>query len=169
MSSDDTGGTVLQGGIVVRKLLDNILSLAFAGYMILLIYFLFFSEEYGRTVHYTEYQYNLKLFHEISRYIKYREVVGMEYFLINIVGNVVVFMPFGFFVPSLKNWSFMRVVLTGFLFSLAVETAQLVTKVGTFDVDDLFLNTIGVTLGCIMFYFCRKIFRAVRKKKGRER
>ena len=25
------------------------------------------------------------------------------------------------------------------------------------------------TLGCIMFYFCRKIFRAVRKKKGRER
>lgn len=26
MSSDDTGGTVLQGGIVVRKLLDNILS-----------------------------------------------------------------------------------------------------------------------------------------------
>ena len=53
MSSDDTDGTVLQGGIVVRKLLDNILSLAFAGYMILLIYFLFFSEEYGRTVHYT--------------------------------------------------------------------------------------------------------------------
>ena len=47
MSSDDTGRTVLQGGIVVRKLLDNILSLAFAGYMILLIYFLFFSEEYG--------------------------------------------------------------------------------------------------------------------------
>ena len=85
MSSDDTGGTVLQGGIVVRKLLDNILSLAFAGYMILLIYFLFFSEEYGRTVHYTEYQYNLKLFHEIYLYIKYREVVGMEYFMINIV------------------------------------------------------------------------------------
>ncbi len=93
----------------------------------------------------------------------------MEYFLINIVGNVVVFMPFGFFVPSLKNWSFVRVVLTGFLFSLAVETVQLVTKVGTFDVDDLFLNTIGVALGCILFCFCRKIVRAVRKKKGRER
>ena len=93
----------------------------------------------------------------------------MEYFLINIVGNVVVFMPFGFFVPSLKKWSFVRVVLTGFLFSLAVETVQLVTKVGTFDVDDLFLNTIGVTLGCIMFCFCRKIVRVVKKKKGRER
>ena len=70
MSSDDTDGTVLQGGIVVRKLLDNILSLAFAGYMILLIYFLFFSEEYGRTVHYTEYQYNLKVFHEISHLLR---------------------------------------------------------------------------------------------------
>lgn len=153
----------------MRKLLDNILSLAFVGYMILLIYFLFFSEEYGRTVHYTEYQYNLKLFHEISRYIKYREVVGMEYFLINIVGNVVVFMPFGFFVPGLKRCSFFCVMLTGFFFSLAVETVQLLTKVGTFDVDDLFLNTMGVTFGGILFYFCRKIFRKFRKRKGEKR
>ncbi|MGN1205931.1 MAG: VanZ family protein [Eubacterium sp.] len=150
----------------MRKLLDNLMSLAFAGYMILLIYFLFFSEEYGRTVHYTEYQYNLVLFHEISRYIKYREIVGIEYFLINIVGNIVVFMPFGFFVPNLKKWDFLRVVIAGFFFSLAVETVQLVTKVGTFDVDDLLLNTIGVMLGCICYCFCRKIYRVIRKKKG---
>ena len=160
MSSDDTDGTVLQGGIVVRKLLDNILSLAFAGYMILLIYFLFFSEEYGRTVHYTEYQYNLKLFHEISRYIKYREVVGMEYFLINIVGNVVVFMPFGFFLPVIwertRHW-YVTVILS-FSMSLFVETMQLVEKVGSFDVDDLLMNTIGGFVGYIIFTLARGVW-----------
>ena len=142
---------------------------AFLIYIVALIYFVFFAEMLGRADVPVNYRYNLVPFKEIKRFIIYYRQIGINAVILNLAGNVVAFMPFGFFVPSLKNWSFMRVVLTGFLFSLAVETVQLVTKVGTFDVDDLFLNTIGVTLGCIMFYFCRKIFRAVRKKKGRER
>jgi glycopeptide antibiotics resistance protein len=139
--------------------------------MILLIYFLFFSEEYGRTVKYTDYQYNLTLFRELSRYIKYRDVVGIDYFLINVVGNVVVFMPFGFFVHSLNKkkctgiFGFLSITAVGFLFSLAVETVQLVTKVGCFDVDDLLLNTIGVALGVICYYICRWIM--AKRKKGK--
>ena len=39
--------------------------------MILLVYFLFFSEEYGRNEPYTTYQYNLELFREIKRYLSY--------------------------------------------------------------------------------------------------
>ena len=159
----------------MKKLIGNILALAFVGYMILLIYFLFFSEEYGRTTHHAEYQYNLTLFREISRYIKYRDVVGMDYFLINMVGNVVVFMPFGFFVPSLEKKKrgmvidFFRITAIGFLFSLAVETIQLVTKVGCFDVDDLLLNTVGVALGYISYGICRAIlhifYRSKKKRK----
>ena len=41
------------------------------------------------------------------------------------------------------------VTLMTFLFSLFIETAQLLTKVGAFDVDDLFLNTVGGFLGYI--------------------
>lgn len=155
----------------MKKLIHNILALAFVGYMILLIYFLFFSEEYGRTVQYTEYQYNLKLFHEISRYIRYRDVVGLDFFLINVVGNVIVFMPFGFFVPDLEKkrrgsfLDFLKITALGFLFSLAVETVQLVTKVGCFDVDDLLLNTIGVALGYFCYVICRRIFKARGKEK----
>ena len=151
----------------MRKLLDNILSLAFAGYMILLIYFLFFSEEYGRTVHYTEYQYNLKLFHEISRYIKYREVVGMEYFLINIVGNVVVFMPFGFFLPLVSEHKikFFKVFITAFSLSLSIELIQLISKVGSCDVDDLILNTLGGLLGYWCFCIYKNMNRAYKKSK----
>lgn len=156
----------------MKKLIRNILALAFVGYMILLIYFLFFSEEYGRTTQYTEYQYNLKLFYELSRYIRYRDVVGFDYFLINVVGNVVVFMPFGFLVPVFEKkrrravLDFFCVTSLGFLFSLAVETVQLVSKVGCFDVDDLFLNTLGVAAGYICYGSCRWILRL--GKRGKE-
>lgn len=145
--------------------------------MILLAYFLFFSEEYGRDEAYSTYQYNLELFREIRRYIMYREQIGMAYFAINLLGNVVAFMPFGFLVPVMYREqrkgvsftghyfrSFLFVTLLGFLFSFVIETIQLVTKVGCFDVDDLFLNTLGVVLGYIIYYISKKIIGAWGKR-----
>lgn len=161
--------------MILRKLIRNVLALAFVGYMILLIYFLFFSEEYGRTIHFSEYQYNFTPFHEISRYIRYRDVVGQGLFLVNIVGNVIVFMPFGFFVPGLEKKKptailhFLKVTALGFLFSLSVETIQLISKVGCFDVDDLILNTIGVALGFICYCICHKFLQIYRKVRNRGR
>lgn len=155
----------------MKKLIRNMLALAFVGYMVLLIYFLFFSEEYGRTTHFLDYQYNFTPFREISRYIHYRDVVGTEAFLINIVGNVVVFMPFGFFIPGLEKrkpgpvLNFFKITGLGFMFSMAVETVQLVSKVGCFDVDDLILNTVGVASGCVCYSICHKIFTCWRKKR----
>ena len=150
------------------------LALAFVGYMILLIYFLFFSEEYGRTTQFLNYQYNFTPFREISRFIKYRDILGEEAFMINIVGNIVVFMPFGFFIPGLEKrklgsfLNFLKITGFGFLFSLTVETAQLVSKVGCFDVDDLILNTVGVALGCVCYSMSRCILTWYRKKRTRK-
>ena len=42
-------------------------------------------------------KYNLQLFKEIKRFIKYREYIGFEGFVVNIVGNVLAFSPYGFF------------------------------------------------------------------------
>ena len=47
--------------------------------------------------------------------------------------------------------------MLGFLLSLGVETIQLVSKVGCFDVDDLMLNTSGVVLGYLIYYISKKI------------
>lgn len=159
----------------MKQLVRNMLALAFVGYMILLVYFLFFSEEYGRTKHFLNYQYNFVPFREISRFIKYRDVVGLDAFLVNIVGNVVVFMPFGFFVPGLERrkfgpfLNFLKITGIGFVFSLTVETIQLVSKVGCFDVDDLMLNTVGVALGCVCYSICRKILNGYRKARNRKK
>lgn len=160
----------------MKKLIRNVLTLCFICYMILLVYFLFFSEEYGRDELYTTYQYNFKLFRELRRYIAYREQIGVAYFLINVVGNVAAFMPFGFLVPVMYREqrkdmvfvghyfrSFLFVTMLGFVFSLCIETVQLLTKVGCFDVDDLMLNTFGVVLGYIIYYICKKIIGVFRR------
>ena len=62
-------------------------------YLCLLAYFMFFSESFGRTDTDRGYAYNLVPFKEILRFIRYRGTVGLWAFLINIVGNVVAFMP----------------------------------------------------------------------------
>ena len=102
----------------------------FLVYLLALVYFLFFAEEYGRRNFFElDYRYNL--------------------------------VPFGFIVPVMhkKMESFWKVSLLGFMFSLCVETIQLITKVGCFDVDDLILNTLGAMIGCGAFLICNKFRR----------
>ena len=103
----------------------------FIVYLIFLAYFLFFSEDFGRGSHLQEeYAYNLVPFKEIRRFIVYWHVVGIRSFLLNIVGNVVGFMPFGFFLPVISRRSrhWYNTVLLSFLFSLCIETVQLIWK-----------------------------------------
>ena len=87
-----------------------------------------------------EYHYNLILFKEIKRFIIYRDQLGMKAVFLNIVGNVAGFMPFGFFLPiiSRRSRKWYNTVLFGFSFSLAIEITQLVWKVGSFDVEDVY-------------------------------
>lgn len=125
----------------------------FIFYLCLLAHLMFFSESFGRTDTSRGYQYNLVPFNEIIRYIRYYDVVGPLLFLINIVGNVAAFVPFGFFLPiiSRRSKKWYNTVMLGFGFSLALETLQLIFMVGSFDVDDMFLNTMGAALGFMTY------------------
>ncbi len=130
-------------------------------YMACLIYFLFFSERYGRTLSDREYHYNLKLFYEIRRFWIYRDVLGPEAVIVNLAGNVGVFIPLGLAVPLLFEHyqRFFQVALLSFEVSLMAEVIQLVAKVGTFDVDDLLLNTIGGCIGYACYFLCCRKWR----------
>lgn len=125
----------------------------FIVYLLALAYFLFFAEATGRTFSDRTYQYNLILFHEIRRFIIYRRQLGFAAVVLNLVGNVIAFVPFGVFLPLLvkRTRSFVKTVLLGFEFSLFVEIVQLFGKVGSFDVDDILLNTLGVMGGYLLF------------------
>ncbi len=122
-------------------------------YLCLLAYFMFFSESFGRTDTDRGYAYNLVPLKEIMRYFRYYRTLGMPLFLINIVGNVAAFMPFGFFLPiiSRRSRKWYNTVSFGLIFSLILETLQLIFRVGSFDVDDMLLNTIGAALGFLVY------------------
>ncbi len=150
-----------------RTVVMSVCRVLFVLYIILLAYFLFFSERYGRTISSDEYKYNLTLFKEVKRFIYYREILGYESFIVNIFGNVLAFAPFGFGLPiiSAGNRKLLNIVLLSLEFSLTIELIQLIFKVGIFDVDDIFLNTIGGILGGICFILCYKIIKSIKKFK----
>ena len=147
--------------------------LLFYLYIILLSYFLFFSEHYGRGYILDEYRYNLEFLKEIKRFIKYRELLGFESFIVNILGNILAFAPFGFMLPllNIKYRKFFLITFLSILFSLSVEVAQMLLKVGIFDVDDILLNSIGGILGYLFWDICNSFYsrsHAKNKKKRRK-
>lgn len=134
--------------------------LLFLMYLFLLIYFLFFAESYGRSGG-EEYRYNVIPFREIRRYLLYPHLLGPYAVLTNLIGNVVGFLPFGAILPVLKRnmRSFWKILLLSFEFSAMIEVTQLLTRLGSFDVDDIILNTAGGVLGYGVFCVCNRLRR----------
>lgn len=78
---------------------------------------------------------------------------------INILGNILIFVPIGFLVSVLtpnrhKGWLALGI---GLAISLTIEIVQLSFVIRVFDVDDLLLNSFGAWLGFITFLLAVKI------------
>ena len=76
----------------------------------------------------------------------------------SIVLNFLMLVPLGYLTPCcfrcINRW--WKVVAAGFALTIIIESAQLVFKRDWFDVDDIFLNTVGALLGyglhkCILY------------------
>lgn len=137
-------------------------------YIFLLIYFLFLAEWYGRDPEvYMEPRYNLIPFLEIKRFWEHRSVLGSQIVFLNLFGNVIGFIPLGFLLPivspALKKTGV--VVCLGFCISITVECLQLILRVGSCDVDDVILNTVGTLIGYIGYRICNGIRRRFYGKK----
>lgn len=85
--------------------------------------------------------------------------------LMNLVGNVVVFIPIGIILPAFFRImrKFPVFLAAAFLIDLAIETVQYVTKLGWFDIDDILLNIPGMAIGYLVF---RIIFKKLSEKRG---
>lgn len=77
--------------------------------------------------------------------------------------NIIMFMPLGFLLPLIwENFrNAKKVVLMGFLMSLAIEICQLF-NIRTTDIDDLLMNTLGTLVG----YCCWKVFSLIFRNAG---
>ncbi|WCH49953.1 MULTISPECIES: VanZ family protein [unclassified Lysinibacillus] len=96
---------------------------------------------------------NFVPFETILRYINYSQYFNWDIIIVNLLGNLLIFTPMGFLLPLLSK-KFRKVwviICLGFFASLAVETIQFIFTVGSADIDDLILNTIGAWLGYIAY------------------
>lgn len=139
-------------------------------YGAIVVYFVLFSDRLGRVDGYSTYRYNLVPFEEIRRFIQYRDYVTTGAFVLNLIGNLLVFFPVGFLVPiwKINKKGCLWIVLYSFLFSLCIESLQLVTKVGVFDVDDLLLNTLGGVFGWICYKILLAVYHRVMERRAKK-
>ncbi len=129
---------LLKGGkkAVIYK---EILYLIFILYVLCLYYIVTYQDiNYGGV--------NLTPFKEIFRYS-----IGSRKFFRNIIGNIVLFIPYGYFAAYFPHNKKMATV--GFLtllVSVSIEAIQY--KIGrVFDIDDIILNTLGGIIGYLIF------------------
>ncbi|WP_235912527.1 VanZ family protein [Velocimicrobium porci] len=150
-----------------KKYIRKVTWVLFIIYMMIMAYFLFFSEGLNRSDVGSVYRYNLTLFQEIKRGFWCLRHGSFQYFFLNVVLNVAAFAPFGFILPiiSPKNRKFIHIFLLSLELTLTIEILQLVFKVGIFDVDDIFLNTVGGTLGYIAFSICGLFIKPSKKER----
>lgn len=89
---------------------------------------------------------NITPFSEILRY-----EFGTKLFNYNVLGNILIFIPFGYligvYVNPKKIWP---VIVTTLITSSVVEFVQL--KIGrSFDIDDIILNVVGGIVGYLLY------------------
>lgn len=136
-----------------KKVVRYICIVLFTVYIVAMFYFLIFSDGFGRGTGYETRRYNLEPFCEIKRFIKYRSALSTESVMLNLVGNVVAFVPFGMLIRWVRNkkTGFFVAFFYSFAFTFIIETIQYITKSGVFDIDDIIMNTVGGLIGYIIY------------------
>ncbi len=127
----------------------------FVLYLVLLLKLLLLSRPLG-----SEHSLNLIPFATISNYVFSPSAVVKRFAVVNVIGNIVAFVPLGAFLPLVGRrtgiWANLLVVACA---SVAVEIVQGVFGLGASDVDDVLLNTLGGLIGILFFTVLRRLLR----------
>lgn len=117
----------------------ELIGLFFVIYILFLFHIVTFQDVSWSTQNYTP-------FKEILRY-----ELGSPLFIRNVLGNSLLFVPYGFFVAYyLKLTKISPVILLTMFTSLVIEFTQ--KNIGrVFDIDDIILNIIGGVLGFFLY------------------
>lgn len=129
--------------LVIHEELYNLLFLTY-----LLVLFRLVTSQDLSALHST----NLIPFREILRY-----EVGTSEFNRQVIGNILLFIPFGYFISNYcKIKGLGTITLVSFLSSFVIETVQ--HFIGrSFDVDDILLNVVGGILGFLLYIALKAI------------
>ena len=118
-------------------------------YTIFLLYLMFLG--FGREQH----EANIvRLLPLVSTILFVQNTTSWESIIINLFGNIIMFIPFGFLGwLNAKYFSLKKLILDFLSALIIVEALQYLTRLGVFDIDDLALNSLGVWIGFQMRKF----------------
>ena len=82
----------------------------------------------------------------------------------NLVGNLLLFLPMGIYLPLLFKGlgRFMKYIGMILFVLTCVESIQIISRLGRFDVDDLLLNTAGAVVGFMMYQLVKSVYKKVK-------
>lgn len=150
---------------MITALREVVINLFFM-YFLAVIYFTFFKN--GMLgISFNNYRYlNLVPLRETINMFT-SNFMGLGNSLYNVVGNILLFVPLGFFIPLLfkKSEDLKKVLLYGFISSVSIEAIQYFTAINITDIDDVIFNTLGAGLG----FICYMVFKKLEVKKIIER
>ncbi|SDF39330.1 VanZ like family protein [Fontibacillus panacisegetis] len=126
----------------MKIIIKNVAILGLIGYTFLLAYWMIWG--FGREPR-SDYMYNIIPFSTISHFLQMDRLSGAK--IINLAGNIGVFVPFGILIPLILKRGLIRSWILFLSGILILETTQLLTRRGSFDVDDFILNSVGFLIG----------------------
>ena len=128
-----------------RVLYKELTYLLFVIYILSLFYIVTFQDDnYGMS--------NFVPFREMLRY-----KIGSKLFFRNIVGNILLYMPLGFFVTAyIDERKIFPTMIISLITTISIELVQLVIG-RVFDIDDIILNLFGGFLGALIFTLLDKL------------
>jgi glycopeptide antibiotics resistance protein len=143
-----------------KKLRKTVIFAACLCYFAIMLYLLFIQRlGYSSYLNYwdrVQNAVNLIPFHTITQFVgnlsSKRADIAQRAF-VNLVGNIAMFIPLGLFLPYYrkKQRKYRSFILTIVLSITVVELLQVFTLLGSCDVDDLIFNTVGASIGFLIF------------------
>lgn len=136
------------------KIIKELFSLTFLVYILCLFYVVTFQDIDGSWA-----TSNFSPFREMFRY-----EIGSRLFIKNVLGNMLMFVPYGFFSSYfLKEKKTLIIMLLTLIVSFTIEYIQL--QIGrVFDIDDIILNVLGGMVGSFIYLVLVKLGNIFNKK-----
>ena len=145
---------------------NMVVRIMFVVYAIVMAYFLFFRHSFNVGGTYWEHismNINIVPLYTIKQnlylILKQSNPYLVPHAIINLLGNIIGFIPFGILLPLLLKRA--RTFKKFFFYAISgivlIELIQLFTLRGSFDIDDLILNMLGSLIGYMINYFYKVV------------
>ncbi|MGG4268410.1 VanZ family protein [Peribacillus simplex] len=157
----------------MRILIKVVLTIVLCFYLAILTKLILFKYlPLSEIIHHFDYSFN-EYYWRSSNIVPFKTIIfylfladlNVSIRIENLVGNIIGFVPFGFILPLLskKFLNFKAIIIATFSLSFTYEILQLLFEFGSFDIDDLILNTLGGFFGYLIIKLIYVIINSKKK------